>query len=156
MNPLLILFLLFCLAIGACVWRSCSRPTETLGGHRRAYQTEDAAQQATGAIHRLFSDADRTMAEAAGKKVARRLKTNRRHALRLYLRQMRADFRNASRVARDAAAHSESPDAAFRILKLTIEFYGLQAALYTQNVLGLRLVDPSALLPRVSVLRQLS
>jgi len=96
------------------------------------------------------------MAASAGEKFARRLKANRRYALRLYLRQMRGDFRNASRVARDAAAHSESPDAAFRIVKLTVEFYGLQAALYAQNVLGLRLVDPSALLPRVSVLRQLS
>lgn len=156
MSPLLAVLVLLAAAALAVIWRSWTRATEPLNSHRLAYVNSSAARVAAQAVHRLHSPSDDAFIAAAAPEFARRLRANRRRALHLYLRQMRADFRNATRVARDAAAHQDTPDAGLAIARLTVEFYSLQAALYVQSVFGVRLVNPAVLLPRLSGLEQLA
>ena len=76
--------------------------------------------------------------------------------MRLYLRQLRQEFQVAARAARDAAAHSDTPAAGIKVLRLTAEFYTLQVLLYAQIFLGRRVVSTEPLLRRILPLLRLS
>lgn len=153
MNWILPLFVMLSAAGFAAALRSWTRRSQPLHRRLSAYLSEDSARSANRAVQRLFSSSDDRFAALTGRGVARRLRRNRRYAMHLYLRQFREEFRHAARQARDAAAHSETPDASMKILRLTVEFYTLQGLLYAQTYLGWQPFSAELLLRRLEPLR---
>ncbi len=117
MNWILFSFILFCVGAFGVAWRSWARPAGRLRTRASGYVSDHSARLANSAVHRLFSAADEQFAARFGKQIARRLRRNRRYAMNLYLGQLRREFQSAARVARDAAAHSDTPADAMKILR---------------------------------------
>lgn len=69
--------------------------------------------------------------------MASRLRLERRAVLSLYLRQVRADFRQAWAFCRATAPFSENSEFAPAALKQFLVFYGLYAVLQVHSFLGL-------------------
>jgi hypothetical protein len=67
----------------------------------------------------------------------RHLRSTRKAFVRLYLKQTRDSFLASARVAREFAADSDAPELAFAVLRQTVRFHSLWAALRLSLTLNL-------------------
>ncbi|MDA1312988.1 MAG: hypothetical protein O2968_06610 [Acidobacteria bacterium] len=96
-------------------------------------------------IGRLFSAEDCAFLGRFGErgwKLTPRLRAARGRVLRLYLRELRSDFGEVWRLARQIAPQSPDPDFAFRIAKQWMIFHAVLALVYVRSWLGWRLPVP--------------
>jgi hypothetical protein len=92
-----------------------------------------------GPMGRLFSDEDFIFLRSQPgfqRGLEDRLRHQRRHALRCYLRELRADFRQLYGLCRFRARTSGDPDFATLITQQALIFYGLFLALQVRCYLG--------------------
>ncbi|HUG82126.1 MAG TPA: hypothetical protein VML01_10710 [Bryobacterales bacterium] len=96
-------------------------------------------------LSRLFSAEDSAFLGRfgdRGKKLAARLGPARGRVLRLYLRQIRADFDGVWLLARQVAPQSPDPDFGFLIAKQCMIFHAVLALVYVRSWLGWRTPVP--------------
>jgi len=105
-----------------------------------AYESRSAEALAYGAIGRLFLDADReflTEQKHIHPKMLRTLRLRRRHAMLLYLKQIRAEADVVWAHCREIARTTDDPDFGVRVLRRRLEFQALLFVLRLQCVAAL-------------------
>lgn len=111
-------------------------------------------------LSRLFAEEDFTFLAAergAPPGAAKLLRRSRCTVLRLYLRQMRAEFRQLHLLCRVLAPQAADPDFATRVARQALAFHGLMLVLEVRCALGWVLpvrVDAGKLVAALDQLRQ--
>lgn len=108
-------------------------------------------------MSRLFAGEDFTFLAGSAPQMVPRLRRCRRRVLRLYLRELRADFARVYAICRMLAPTSSDPHFATRITQQALSFYGLLLIVEMRCALGWFLpvrVDTAELVNAFDVLRQ--
>lgn len=151
------------IVVTALLWRQLFRPGPAPADS--PWDLSDPERRA-GAVYRpmnrLLAEADFRFLQGQAQlrpDLVRRLRQTRVATLRLYLREMRADFDRIHTLCRALAPHSADPSFAPRIMKETLWFYGQFGVLYAASFLpwyfdaqvhGAKLVDALARLEQLA------
>ena len=87
-------------------------------------------------MSRLFAEEDFAFLSGQGPGIIKRLRRQRREVLRLYLRELRADFQRLYALCRILAPKSQDPNFAPLITQQALSFYGLFLILQVRCALG--------------------
>lgn len=85
---------------------------------------------------RLFAEEDFRFLSGSRPDLVKRLRRQRRQVLRLYLRELRADFERVYAFCRSLAPKSTDPNFAALITQQALSFYGLFLVLHVRCTLG--------------------
>ncbi len=87
-------------------------------------------------MSRLFAEEDFRFLSGLAPALVKRLRRQRRHVMRLYLRELQADFERIYAFCRALAPRSQDPSFATLITKQALSFYGLFVVLQMRCGLG--------------------
>ena len=123
------------------LWRQFRRATSASGGsfHPNEILLACPAREAYRPMGRLFAEGDfKFLAQQAGirPQIVERLRRVRWLVLRLYLRELQADFRRVHRISRVLAAKSPDPAFGALVIRQAVKFYRQLLILHVYCFLG--------------------
>ncbi len=135
-NFLLIFFALVAAVaagLGRALWRQRKPVTPPAPADWQSLTSRAAVLDTYAPLNRLFRQEDFAFLAAqpgARRGLLRQLRRQRWNVLRLYLKELGADFENVSRICRRLAASSEEPDFAPLVTRHALRIRGLLLALH--------------------------
>jgi hypothetical protein len=126
------------IAVTMLLWRPLFRPMAAPGGPPDLWHPERPAGAAYRPMNRLLAAEDFCYLQGQARLrpgLVRRLRQGRAAVLRLYLREMGADFGRIHAHCRAMAVHSPDPNFASRIMKEVVRFYCQFGVLYAASFL---------------------
>ncbi len=133
---------------GAAFAGLCFRVPRTGASRTPSYFDTSAAAQALGAVARVFEPDDQRYVALTGANQRSRFRRQRRHAMRLFLRQTRLEFHAIMRDASAAAKH-ETPEYGAQLAALSLKFNRLYWALWMRAQFSCLLFRP---IPRAKLI----
>ena len=141
----LLIFLLMLVVLVGSIGRLGGVKLDAYPFERRDILDSSASAETYRPLGRLFSAEDSAFLRrfgGRGRKLAQKLGSGRSRVLRLYLRQIRADFHGLWRLAREIAPRSSNPEFGALVAKQWITFHVVLACVHVRSWLGWHLAVP--------------